>query len=144
MKKRIKYISTVLLICFLSCPMMQVLAYSKVTCGNSSQGLTKAFPAKFPSLTATAVSILEVAVPVILVIMGSIDFVKAVTSGKEDDMKKAQGTFIRRLGVGALVFVLFLMVKTVINIINIGDADSANGIVDCMNCFINSKCKVKK
>lgn len=143
MKKKMKYLLTLAFLMMLTIP-NYVYAYTKVTCGNSSQGLTKPFPKKFPSLTSTVISIIEVLVPVLLVIFGGIDFLKAATSGKEDEMKKAQGVFVKRIITGVMVFGLFLMVKTVINIINIGDSDSANGIVDCMNCFINNKCKVKK
>ena len=38
-------------------------------------------------------NILKIVVPILIVIMGSIDLVKAITAGKDDDMKKAQKIF---------------------------------------------------
>ena len=85
------------------------------------------------------INVLQIAVPVILIIMGSIDFLKAVSSSKDDDIKKAQGMFIKRLVMGALVFFVFVIVKLLISAIG-GDSD---GIWGCVECFINnaSNCK---
>ena len=120
-------------------------AYTKVTCGNSSQGFTGkyAIPQKVPQLTSLAVTIIEIAVPVIIVLMGMIDLIKAITAGKEDEMKKAQRTLVRRLIAGAIVFFLFVVVKLLIGLVS----DNSVGITDCMDCFINNSCssvKVKK
>ena len=116
---------------------------SKVVCGDDKQGFVGkeyAIPQKVPELTSFAVTAMEVAIPVIIVIFGMIDLIKAITSGKEDEMKKAQGIVIKRLIAGALVFFIFAIVKLLINAVD----NNAAGIIDCMNCFINNSCKPLK
>lgn len=57
--------------------------------------------------------IIYVAVPFLVLVLGMLDFGKAVLSSKEDEMKKAQGRFIKRVMMGVLVF----LVPTIINIL---------------------------
>ncbi len=45
-------------------------------------------------------------VPALLILLGSLDFFKAVLGGKEDNMKKAQATFIKRLIIGVIIFLI--------------------------------------
>lgn len=138
MKKKIKYFCTLMLLCILSFPsLISARTITKVSCGNSEQGLNE-FPKKFPQLTSFAISVLEVAVPVILILMGMFDLVKAITSGKEDGIKKAQSTFVKRLIAGALVFFIIAIVKLLINVL---DSSGAAGIIDCVNCFVSNSCK---
>ena len=44
--------------------------------------------------------------PVIVIIFGIVDFIKAILADKDDEMKKAQGRFIKRLIAAALVFIV--------------------------------------
>ena len=104
MKNRIKYFITSIVAFILSSPVYAKGTY--VTCGS-----IKNLPYKVLQLSNTVVNIMQIAVPIILIIMGSIDFVKAISSQKEDDIKKAQGMFIKRLIMGALVFFIFVIVK---------------------------------
>ena len=132
MKNKFKYIITLIIAFILSKPVYAKGTY--VTCGS-----IKNLPYKVLELSNTVINVLQIAVPVILIIMGSIDFLKAVSSSKDDDIKKAQGMFIKRLVMGALVFFVFVIVKLLISAIG-GDSD---GIWGCVECFINnaSNCK---
>ncbi len=132
MKNKFKYIITLIIAFILSTPVYAKGTY--VTCGS-----IKNLPYKVLQLSNTVINVLQIAVPVILIIMGSIDFLKAVSSSKDDDIKKAQGMFIKRLVMGALVFFVFVIVKLLISAIG-GDSD---GIWGCVECFINnaSNCK---
>ena len=132
MKNKFKYIITLIIAFILSTPVYAKGTY--VTCGS-----IKNLPYKVLELSKTVINVLQIAVPVILIIMGSIDFLKAVSSSKDDDIKKAQGMFIKRLVMGALVFFVFVIVKLLISAIG-GDSD---GIWGCVECFINnaSNCK---
>ena len=127
-------------ICYM--PLVAHAEIEKVICGNEQQGLIDeyAVPKKIPELTSFVVTVLEVAIPVIIVIFAMIDLIKAITAGKEDEMKKAQGVVIKRLIAGALVFFIFAIVKLLINMVD----KNASGIIDCMNCFINNSCKALK
>ena len=59
------------------------------------------------------------AVPAIIIVLGSLDFFKAVTAGKEDEMKKAQKTFIKRVIIGVAVFLVPLLVNVIIWFANV-------------------------
>lgn len=127
MKNKIMYI----LIAILFMP-INVLAESKVTCGNINP-----IAAKVPEITSWIVTIIQVAVPIILVIMGSIDFVKAIIGQKEDEMKQKQQIFIKRLITSILIFFVVAITKIIV-----GTFSSANktSIVNCIDCFISNKC----
>lgn len=46
----------------------------------------------------------RIIVPVLVIGLGTLDFAKAVIAGKEDEMKKAQSTFIKRVIIGVAFF----------------------------------------
>ena len=49
-------------------------------------------------------NIIKIAVPIILIGFGIIEFTKAIFSGNEDGMKKVQKQFIKRLAIAMLIF----------------------------------------
>lgn len=55
----------------------------------------------------------RIIVPILIILLGTIDFAKAVLAGKEDNMKKAQSAFVKRLIAGVVVF----LVPTIVDII---------------------------
>ena len=129
MKRKLMYFFTFIASFFM---MGSVFAKTKVV----SRGKIKELPYKVLELSNTAINIIQVIVPVILVILGAVDFVKAISSQKEDDIKKAQGTFIKRLIMGALVYFVIVIVKFLISVI--GNEDSIWG---CVECFVTSASK---
>ena len=137
MKKKTKYLLGIITLFFIQ--NSSVLAYSnyskgKLSCGN---GMITNIPTMIPRTVNIVYMALQIAVPVLLVIFGSIDLIKAISSGKEDDMKKAQATLIRRIVTGVLVFFIFVIVKLLVNAFGNHKAN----VVNCMNCFINNSCK---
>lgn len=130
---RKKIIKTVLfaVMCF---PIISVNAITKVSCGNVT-----GIPEKIPSLTSDIITILQIAVPIILIIVGSIDLLKGVTAQKEDEIKKGQQILIKRIIVAALIFFIVVIVKFVVSVV--ADNTSANNIVECIDCFISGNCK---
>lgn len=99
------------------------------TCGN----IGMEFGGMIPYIVSSAITIIKVIVPVLLIIFGMIDLIKAVTAGKEDEIKKAQSVFIRRLIMGVLVFFVILIVQMLISFVSNKDANVAN----CFDCFVN-------
>lgn len=99
---------------------------------------------KVPEIVSTIVNAIKIAVPILLVIFGSIDLVKGITAQKDDEIKKGQQIFIKRLIAGALVFFVFMVVQLVISLAagNSGKANSQN-IMTCVNCFINNNCTTR-
>lgn len=109
----------------------------KVNCGNIT-----GIPKKIPELTSYAVTLVQVAIPVLLVIMGSIDLFKGITAQKEDEIKKGQHMFIKRLIVAVAIFFVVAIVKVLVSLIS--DATNTTNIVECIDCFISGveNCKV--
>ena len=56
-------------------------------------------------LLKNVMNLLWILIPIGLLLFGVIDLGKAVIASKEDEMKKAQGRFIRRLVAAALIFI---------------------------------------
>lgn len=96
-----------------------------------------------PELTSLIITLIKVGVPVVLVILGMIDLFKAMTAQKEDEIKKAQGLFIKRLVAGVLVFLVFIIVELVFNVLGDAIGDEKENVWQCAECFIGGpdKCK---
>ena len=126
MKKIFKYLVALIMVFTAS----KVHAATYVDCGDKIKHL----PYKVLEISNTVINVLQIAVPVILIIMGSVDFVKAISSQNDEEIKKAQGMFIKRLIMGALVFFIIVIVKLLISVIG-GNTD---GIWKCVECFVNN------
>ena len=62
-------------------------------------------------------NIIQWVVPIVLILMGTIDLVKAVTQSKEDDIKKAQKTLISRVIAAVVVFLVPVIVGVIMGLI---------------------------
>lgn len=105
----------------------------KVACGNLTD-----IPSKIPKLTSEVFTIIEIAIPILLVIMGTLDMFKGITASKEDEIAKGRKMFVKRLITAALVFFLFIITKSVVSLID--NKTSYDNITSCMNCFISNDC----
>lgn len=96
---------------------------------------------RIPDAVHIVILVIQIAIPVLLVIFGSIDFLKAVIAQKEDEIKKGTQTFIRRLITAAIVFFIVAFVKL---IVSFAAGDDSADIINCANCFLNGSgsCKV--
>ena len=54
-------------------------------------------------------------VPIAVIVLGILDFMKAISADKEDEMKKAQQRFIRRLIAAALIFIAPFIIEFILN-----------------------------
>ena len=120
------------------CVYNNISTNKSASCGNN---LLTEIPATIPKLTHMVYNIIQVLVPILLVLFCSIDLIKAVAAGKEDDIKKNQNIVIKRLITAILVFFVFFVVKFVISLAAT-DKDSNKGyrIINCAECFINNRC----
>lgn len=66
----------------------------------------------------TVITIIKVAIPILLIGLGIADFAKAVFAGKEDDMKKAQEKFIKRIIIAVCIFLIPSLLQFILNIAN--------------------------
>lgn len=62
-------------------------------------------------------TLIQIAIPIALIIWGTIDLGKAVIASKEDEIKKAQQTLIKRAMAAVLVFVLATLVSFLMRIV---------------------------
>lgn len=83
------------------------------------------------SLINQGLSIIKIIVPILVIGLGVFDFVRAVFASSEDDMKKAQKTFVRRLIIAVIIFFSPVLINLVINITN-----EAAGFVNSGTCGI--------
>lgn len=91
-------------------------------------------PKKMVKLTKFIYIFLQVLVPIAIIILGSLDLLKAVAAQKEDEIKKGQQVFIKRLVGAAIVFFVFAIVKFVISIVS----DNSTSIINCVDCFLKN------
>lgn len=106
--------------------------YATVSCG-----LVDGIPAALPAFTTNIINIVKILVPVILIILGMIDFAKAVASSDEKVLKDSRTKFVRRI-IGAIaVFVVIAVIQLIFNMIG---GDSSNEMLSCINCFTNNSC----
>ena len=88
------------------------------------------------NLVHTAYNLIRIVVPVLLIFFGMLDLGKAVMAQKEDEIKKGQQTFVKRLVAAVIVFLVFFMVQLVIGLVA-PKGDENNNIFNCIDCFIN-------
>ncbi len=76
---------------------------------------------------------IQIGVPIILIVVGMIDFAKAVAAKDEGEIKKAQNGLIKKAIAAVLVFFVMTIVSLLMTIIgyNQGDLDS------CLSCVKN-------
>ena len=92
------------------------------------------------NLVHTIYLAIQVGVPILLVFFGMLDLGKAVMAQKEDEIKKGQQMFVKRLITAVIVFLVFFIVQLVIGLVS-----SDASVTSCAQCFINaddSACKV--
>ena len=112
------------------------------------QGMTAGIDEMIPSFVSSIVTLIQIAIPVILIVLGMLDLGKAVTSNDEKQMKEAQKTLIKRIIYAVLIFFVIAIVKFVFGVL--GDAQTANDKTadkarNCIDCFLNyNKDEVKK
>jgi heme/copper-type cytochrome/quinol oxidase subunit 2 len=84
------------------------------------------------SLLGTFITVIKIVIPILLIIFGMLDMGKAVTGGKDDEIKKSAASFGRRVAGAVLVFFIPSIVGIVMAII----ADSkVEGTTDYCSCI---------
>lgn len=142
MKKKLSY-----LLLLVMCSLMMAPVYAKdITGCEGILGSKIQIDEKIPNTVHIIFLIIQVVVPILLVILGMVDLMKAVIAGKDDEIKKNQMTFVKRLIAAAIVFFVFLIVKLLVSFV--ADSGDSKNILDCVDCFINGAgsnkvCKIK-
>ena len=82
----------------------------------------------------------RIIVPLILIIMGSIDLGKAVIANKDDEIKSSIQSLIRRTIIGIIIFFVPVIINLLLNAIDgFGTLDNPNdpGFRECARCLFN-------
>lgn len=69
-------------------------------------------------------------VPIVMIVLGTFDLFKAVTAGKDEDIKKKQQTLIKRIIAGIIIFLVPTIVSVLMNLI---------GVNNWRECWNNAK-----
>lgn len=62
----------------------------------------------------------KIAIPILLILLGTVDFVKAIVAHNDDQMKKAQGDFVKRLIIGIVIFFVPMILRFVLRLSGVG------------------------
>ena len=122
---------------------MNLISVLEVTATNSTLCEGILVPNAMFNVVATIVKLIKIAVPILLVIWGMLDFTKSVIAKKEEDIKKYQKAFVSRLISALVVFLLVFVVQFAVNLISgVEDKSNADGqtvsdIWSCSKKFIN-------
>lgn len=91
-----------------------------VNCG------TFEIPTQIANVVGTIINLIKIAVPILLIIFGMLDLGKAVMAQKEDEIKKGQQMFVKRLIAAAIVFFVVVIVQFAISLIESADATDSS------------------
>lgn len=112
---------------------MFVLNACKGECANIySEGI----PTQIVKIIGIVIFAIKVVIPILLIIFGMLDLGKAIMAQKEDEIKKGQQTFLKRLLTAAIVFLVVILTQFVVNIVA-GDDDT--GVWACTKCIIDGE-----
>lgn len=106
--------------------------YPKIVCGDTD------VPYIAAQVTTTVINILKIVTPIIIIIFGMIDLIKAVVAQKDDDIVKGRKTFFKRMLIGAFVFLVFVFVEVIIGLV--APKNENSNMWNCVDCFVNGNC----
>lgn len=92
-------------------------------------------PGQIAHIIALAVTLIQIFVPILLIIWGMLDLGKAVMAQKDDEIKKGQQTFVKRIVAAAVVFFVVVIVRLVVSLVAGGNG---TGITACINAILDS------
>ena len=72
-------------------------------------------------------------VPIVIIILGSLDLFKAVIASKEDEIKAAQKLLIKRVIYGVAIFFVTILVTFIFNAL--GDTGTNTGQAGFLSCW---------
>jgi len=101
------------------------------TCG----GLQFNIPNMVADVTSTVYFAVKVFIPIILIFFGMLDMGKAVIQQKEDEIKKSEMLFVKRIIAAILVFLVASIVQIVFGFL--GSKSDDGDITGCIDCFLS-------
>lgn len=85
--------------------------------------------------------VFKIAIPILLIVFGMIDLGKAVIASKEDEIKKATGSLIRRAIAAVIIFLLPTIISFIMTLIGGFNEEAKKDYSICQKCIVNpGKC----
>ena len=92
-------------------------------------------PEQIVNIIRPVINLIKIAIPILLIIWGMLDLGKAVMAQKEDEIKKGQQTFVKRVIAAVIVFLIIAIVQLVMGLVDGGEAwECACEIIGGSNC----------
>ncbi len=104
-----------------------------VKCGDSYD-----IPNKVPAIISFFVNLLKIATPIILIIVSIITLFKALVASKDDEIKKAKNSLVKKIIASVFVFFVISIVQFVV--MRVSDSSEKENISSCLSCFLNNDC----
>ena len=104
-----------------------------VSCGGAFD-----IPYQAPQIINFVFNLLKIGTPIILIIVSIIQLLKSLAASKEDEIKKAQSSLVKKMIAAALVFFIASIVQLVVSIV--ADSGETEDVSTCMDCFLNNSC----
>lgn len=73
----------------------------------------------FMSVFRLVITVIQYAVPVALILWGSIDLFKSITTGKDDEIKKKQTLLFKKVLSAVIVFLLPWLIFTIMSLLGV-------------------------
>lgn len=87
-------------------------------------------------LVGMVLVVFKIAIPLLLIIFGMIDLGKAVIGSKEDDIKKATSSLIRRAIAAIVIFFVPTIVGAIFGLVS-GFSENEEDYKVCENCLVH-------
>ena len=79
--------------------------------------------------------ILQIGVPIVLIVLGTLDLGKAVIASEEKQVKEAQSKLIKRCIYAVAVFFIVTLVNVILSMVSTVAGEDATGITDWRACW---------
>jgi hypothetical protein len=85
----------------------------------------------------TVFFVFKIAIPVLLIVLGSIDLGKAVVAQSEDEIKKATQILVKRAVFGVIIFFIPTIVGLVFGLVGTFKAEYKDQYEVCQECIVH-------
>lgn len=89
-----------------------------------------------PAFVRLLINLIKIVVPIVLIIFGIVEMLKAATANDDKVMKEAQSKLIKRIVYAVLIFFIVAIVQLVFSTLGKANVSEAkNDIPACISCF---------
>lgn len=106
---------------------VDLLQRTTQTVTTNADAFCSSIPGEVKNIVHMIYLAIQILTPLLLVIFGAIDMVKALTQQKEDEIKKAQSGLIKKVIVAIIVFLILVIAQWVVQLAATATGDNDNG-----------------